>query len=288
MAVRNPPSWISARTDHVAYGMRRLTSALTRYSPGVCDSTHLAVTERSGTTSMSVDVAAGAAFVNGTEATYQGMYHLEAETVTNVVIAASNATNPRRDLIVARVRDAQYSGSTNAWALEAVTGTAAASPVDPAVPANSLVLARVSVAANASTITNASITDLRASYGPSPLTWAIVVDQGGALSRNVSAANYLRDGRLVVANFAVDIVSTGAAGSTEVSVSLPIPTSTVNVPLGSGEIVDWNTSAVYVGTWIAVTTTTAKMWVHGSLFPVNFQLGAQDLVRGVFTYFTAS
>jgi predicted secreted protein len=49
----------------------------------------------------------------------------------------------------------------NTWSLAVVTGTPAASPSEPAAPANSIVLAMVSVAALATSITNANITDRR-------------------------------------------------------------------------------------------------------------------------------
>jgi hypothetical protein len=113
------------------------------------------------TPDMSVDVLSGHAWIDGTESASQGTYHGYNDATRNLAVAASDATNPRKDLVVARVRDAQYSGATNAWALEVVTGTAAPSPTEPAVPANAVVLALVDVAAGASSVTNANITDRR-------------------------------------------------------------------------------------------------------------------------------
>lgn len=80
-------------------------------------------------------------------------------TVATVDLAASNATNPRYDTIVARVRDSTLSdGSNGVWSngfgIEVITGTPAASPTIPTVPAGALRLADVYVAANATTITN--------------------------------------------------------------------------------------------------------------------------------------
>lgn len=120
----------------------------------------LAVTQN-GTPNMSVNVAGGHAVVRGTEAAAQGCYAVYNDATTNLVIAAADPTNPRRDLIVVRVRDAFYSGAATDAALVVVTGTPAASPADPTPPANSLVLARVTVAAAATSIVNANITDLR-------------------------------------------------------------------------------------------------------------------------------
>lgn len=116
---------------------------------------------QNGTPNMSVNVAAGHVWIDGTESATQGAYHGYNDATKNLVIAASDPTNPRKDLVIAKVQDAAYSGAVNAWTLAVVTGTPAASPAEPAVPANAVVLAMVNVAALASTITNANITDRR-------------------------------------------------------------------------------------------------------------------------------
>ncbi len=162
MAEQNPPIFLQAGS-HPAEDWRRAFYALAGNRPGILAAGDLAVTEN-GTPNMTVQVASGQAFVKGSEATYQAAYFCENRGAKSVTISAADATNPRRDLIVARVRDAAYSGATNAWALEAVTGTPAASPSDPTVPANCLVLARVAVSAGVTSITNAAITDLRTTY----------------------------------------------------------------------------------------------------------------------------
>ena len=127
---------------------------------GVVRATDLAVTQN-GTPNMTVNVAAGGAFIRGTQSANQGAYHLWNDATLSVAISAADLTNPRRDLIIAQVRDANYSGAVRDAQIVVVTGTPAASPVDPTVPANSLVLARVAVAAAASSIVTANITDLR-------------------------------------------------------------------------------------------------------------------------------
>lgn len=169
------PMFLQAN-DYEAKQLRRLASALLGYarfadlSPsttlsneahGVCEYGHLKVTEKSGTPNMSVDVAAGAAFIAGTQASDQGCYFAENDASVNVVIAAADGSNPRDDLIVARVRDAAYSGSDNDLQITVVQGTAAASPSDPSVPEDCIVLARVRVGTGVTSITNANITDLR-------------------------------------------------------------------------------------------------------------------------------
>lgn len=127
---------------------------------GVSFLTDFVVTQN-GTPNMSVNVAAGAAFVRGTEALAQGVYAGFNDATVNLSIAAADPTNPRRDLVVLRVRDAFYSGASTDISLAVITGTPAASPADPTVPANSLVIARVNVAAAVTSILTANIQDLR-------------------------------------------------------------------------------------------------------------------------------
>jgi hypothetical protein len=59
------------------------------------------------------------------------------------------------------VNDAYYTGSLNNVVLQVVAGTPAGSPVAPATPANSISLATVAVAAGATALTTANITDTR-------------------------------------------------------------------------------------------------------------------------------
>lgn len=125
----------------------------------------LAVTQH-GTPNMSVDVAAGRCAIPGTEsASLQGTYIGWLDATQNVVIAASDATNARIDLIVARIKDQQYSGASDTFTVEAVTGTPSGSPAVPAVPANSIVLAQIAVAATVTTIVTANISDKRTATG---------------------------------------------------------------------------------------------------------------------------
>lgn len=158
MTVVNP-AWALASQAQLPATWRRGLQAQTLNQPGVFVN-QLSVTQR-GTPNMSVDVADGACIVAGSEApATQGYYLCQNDGVQNVPIAASGVL-PRLDLIVARIRDAQYSGGTSTWALEAITGTPAAVPLFPARPANTLVLATVSVAASSTTVLNAAITDIR-------------------------------------------------------------------------------------------------------------------------------
>jgi len=129
---------------------------------GVVSAGDLAVTQN-GTPNMSVNVAAGRAFIRGTEtgSLNQGAYSFFNDGAVNLAVAAADPTNPRRDLVIAQVRDSNYSGGVNDARLTVVTGTPAASPSDPTPPVNALVLARIAVAAGATSVVTANITDLR-------------------------------------------------------------------------------------------------------------------------------
>lgn len=159
MAAVSPPYVVQA-LSHPADVFRRVIRASA--GAGILRSGDLVVTAN-GTPNMTVNVAAGEAVLPGTEnALSQGSYLVQNDATVNLAIAAADPTNPRNDLVVAKVQDAAYSGATNAWTLAVVTGTPAASPLDPAAPANSLILARVRVNPAATSIVAGNITDLRA------------------------------------------------------------------------------------------------------------------------------
>lgn len=111
----------------------------------------LATTQRGAGANMSVDVAAGAWIAGGVLSA--------ATSTTNVAISASDPTNPRYDLVTA----------DNTGTIAVVTGTAAAAPNTqiPALPANKIPLAVVTVAAGATSISTANCTDGRL-FKPTP------------------------------------------------------------------------------------------------------------------------
>lgn len=119
---------------------------------------------------MNVSVAAGSGFIRGTQSALQGVYHVVNDAAVVLAVSPADPTNPRRDLVILHVRDANYSGASNDARLLVVTGTPAASPADPSLAAypNALVLARLQVnAAPDATIVTGDITDLR-SYAGAP------------------------------------------------------------------------------------------------------------------------
>ena len=92
---------------------------------------------------MTVAVAVGQVVWQGTT--------LASVSAGNVTVGAADPTNPRFDLIVA----------SNAGVKSCVAGTAAAAPVFPSIPANSMVLTAVYVPAAVTTILSSYLTDKR-------------------------------------------------------------------------------------------------------------------------------
>ena len=129
-------------------------------STGIMSSADLAVSQ-SVAPAMSVSVALGWGVILGTYQVNMGAYQFTNDAATTLTISAANATNPRIDLICVTVTDAFYSGAGNSVAFNVVAGVPAGSPVVPATPVNSIVLAQIAVAALTTSIVTANITDVR-------------------------------------------------------------------------------------------------------------------------------
>jgi hypothetical protein len=158
MTLQTPPSWLQAGSYPAQYD--RLTAQALWATTGIIGNSSLAVTQNSPA-GMSVRVASGWAAIVGTTTTNMGVYTVFNDATTVATITAADLTNPRIDLVCITVRDAFYSGANNDVIINVVAGTPASSPTVPATPDNSIALATVAVAANASTITTADITDAR-------------------------------------------------------------------------------------------------------------------------------
>jgi hypothetical protein len=157
MALRTPPSWLQ-NGSHTAENDRLTTTGSLWGVSGVVRSADLAVTASSG---LNLSVAAGWAAIVGNYQTNMGTYMAYNDGATTATITTADATYPRIDLVCITVTDAQYSGTTNTVAINVVKGTAASSPTVPSTPTNSIALAQVAVAANATTISSGNITDVR-------------------------------------------------------------------------------------------------------------------------------
>jgi hypothetical protein len=147
----------------------------------------MAVTQN-GTPNMSVNVAAGRAFVRAGNASSlaAGTYAVMNDATVNVAISAADPTNPRIDLVVVQVRDTNYGEAASDVRFFVIAGTPAAVPAVPALTSapNCLVLAQVAVAAATSSI----VTDKRmwatAKGGIIPIPTFTDAPTGAALEEN--------------------------------------------------------------------------------------------------------
>lgn len=145
--------------------LRQAVASLVPNAGGITQTGDFPVTQTT-VPSLGVSVGVGRAWMPGTDVanyagqTYsaQGQYFALNDAAVTVNLATANATNPRIDTIYIGTVDTFYGGATDIIKIDKVTGTPAASPVAPAAPTNSITLATVAVAANATTIVNANIT----------------------------------------------------------------------------------------------------------------------------------
>lgn len=93
----------------------------------------------------------------------QGPYVCPNSATRTVALDPAHATNPRIDSIILDVTDTGIGDGSTQVVLRTVTGTASGTPSAPPIPSTAMELARVAVAANATTIVNANITDRRTS-----------------------------------------------------------------------------------------------------------------------------
>lgn len=163
MTELNPPAFMQNRTDHSAEITRSFSSGLI-LAEGIVNDNDFTVAAQGG--NMNITVAGGQAYIKGDDGVSQGYYSVIANTTPVVLtIGAASPTQARKDIVIARVYDAFYTGAQNLWKFEVVPGTAG-SGVDPNLPNNAIKLASINVAANATSISGANITSTRTKYIP--------------------------------------------------------------------------------------------------------------------------
>lgn len=154
---------------------------------------------------MSVDVPVGGAMIT----TSAGVaYYVWNSATDNVSVSTSNPSNPRKDILVAYVNLAAISSASpnnpSAFNFMVVAGTPASSPSDPSDPTiqsavgsgNPFIkLRRIAVAANATTITNANITNISL-----PMALQMPYLYGGSLNTNGHTVPNVADDTLALLN----------------------------------------------------------------------------------------
>jgi hypothetical protein len=108
---------------------------------------------------MTVHVQPGSIAVANTASPVSGGYTATLAQQGTLTVQTADPSNPRIDIVYAGVNDLGTSSSSGA--VQYLAGTAASSPVAPSAPANSIILAQISVPASTTTITTGLITDVR-------------------------------------------------------------------------------------------------------------------------------
>lgn len=196
-------TWRTAATAHPEDSVLQFFTDLIK-TGGVKDLTsdnHLKVTERGAGANMSVDIAAGRAFINKSGA---NCYPFRNTATVNVAVTNNVSGNPRIDSVVAYINLGASADSTasNVGAIAVVAGTPAGSPVAPdataigtAIGSSSypyIVLANIAVANGAASITNANITDVRAPYKTVGKLTVQTATDAAPTNYDISLGNYIR------------------------------------------------------------------------------------------------
>jgi hypothetical protein len=158
MTLNTPPSWLQAGSYPAQFD--RIIQQALYATTGIIGTSSLAVTPNSPV-GMSVRVASGWAAVVGTTTTNMGTYTFFNDATDTLTITTADPTLDRIDLVCATVRDAFYSGAFNDVIFQVIAGTPNASPVAPALPANSISLAQILVTGAVTQINSGDITDTR-------------------------------------------------------------------------------------------------------------------------------
>lgn len=164
MTVVTPPLYLNVDSEYTAAGLGLPYRDI--IAEGVVGSTAMAVSQRGAGANLSVDVAAGVAWVKGDESALQPTYRCYNDATVNLAIAAADGSNPRIDRVIAEVRDSAFAGVSTDWRLRVITGTPSSGATltnltgAGAVPNNALLLANVSVPTSDTTISDAQIANV--------------------------------------------------------------------------------------------------------------------------------
>jgi len=175
---RYVPQWIQAG-DYPAAADRRLIGGIWPRA----SVSGMVVTPASA---MTVNISAGSAAIptsNNSGSLFCSSDATEQATLTPAPASGSN----RIDLIVAQARANDVDGgANNDWLFAVVTGSAAASPVAPATPANAVAVAQIYVPGASVTVTAPNITDIRPQRLDRPWNCAWGFVAGVSLTSNVT------------------------------------------------------------------------------------------------------
>lgn len=199
----------------------------------------------------------------------------DAETV--VAITTANPTNPRIDLVCATVQDAYYTGSQNNVVFQVVVGTPASSPVVPSVPANSIALAEIAVAAGALSITTGNITDRRVLVTTN-------IPEVGDISEVIAGTGLQGGGASGVVTLAIDTTVTADLSTTQTMTNKTLTSPKINVGVNAQSGTSYTTVAADNGKLITASNASAiTVTIAAGLYSVGAQLNLAQTGAGQVT-----
>ncbi|MEU0469922.1 hypothetical protein ABZ215_38495 [Amycolatopsis sp. NPDC006131] len=155
------------------------------------------ITQRSAGANFSIDISAFRAVIQGTSVTDQGSYITVSTGTVNLTTPSAPASGSRTHRVVAQILDKQATGTQYGWQflLKEDTGSGV-----PALPANSIDLGRVSIAAGQASVQNAHITQ----------TWVLADQWAGGLGGGAPVGSFYQTvGQNIPAHTWTDILMQG-------------------------------------------------------------------------------
>lgn len=217
-------------------------------------------------TGLSVTVNPGFAIVQGSAAANSGAYSTTLDSTATLTCATADPVNPRIDSVAVTVTDLGSSSSTAV--VQIVTGTAAASPTAPTLPANSLRLCNITVAANATSLIAGNLADQRlysvASGGIAPVQSSAFYPSTGPGSQYL---HNMATGRLVRYNGTTVLAPSTAAFAPAQGTPASFGSASTSFTNGPSATVtvDGSTEVRVTMTWKSVTTSGTVAGNNGTL-----------------------
>lgn len=159
---------LTSGAEHSAQTFRMMLRDLSRGSEGVTEGNDLKVTQL-GTPGASVQIGDGSGVIKGRYSTWQGHYTAYNIGTDTKAISATGASG-RTDMLVLRVLDPAYEGSLNPASDQIcffdIVSNVSSTATSPPAGMSAIPLARITLPASTSTITDSMITDLRKIANP--------------------------------------------------------------------------------------------------------------------------
>lgn len=163
MTLQNPPTWIGGG-HHQPEDDRALLRDLARDNEGIASLADLKVIA-TGSAAQGVKVLSGSAFILGRESPDQGAYHVVNTYGGHFVVVPATGGAARTDTLALQIVDPDYGGAatpdTDAARFVLLSGQADIPRVGGIPSASMIPLARITIPAGTSVVTDAMITDLR-------------------------------------------------------------------------------------------------------------------------------